>query len=345
MLRGPEGEPGQGRSARARSGGPRRAGDLPSGIVPQPVLLLRGERGAVRAGRNRAWAHYGKPGEIGAGAARGGDRIGIRTARAGPVPQHRRGVGDVGRDPGPVSQDAHPGRPALLREVLLHARRPGLSFVRDRVRPHRRRWSAGTSGIRRRRGSPACKARRFCSTRPRSAGIPSEKAAVRRGAARRVAYDPALARHRQRRLRGCGESHRLRRAARARHRVLGLFVRRGSFRAGDRGGFPGQRRNPGGRVRSGAASRKCGATGRSCATGGSMLTARWWSAGSRERRNTPGAGLPHAGGMGAARGHLARLAAQPRGLAWEVCADSLGLRGDCGAAGARRACAHPDSLR
>ena len=37
----------------------------------------------------------------------------------------------------PLPQDAHPRRPALLRKVLLHARRPGLPGVRDRASPGR----------------------------------------------------------------------------------------------------------------------------------------------------------------------------------------------------------------
>ena len=48
---------------------------------------------------------------------------------------------------GPLPQDAHPRRSALLREVLLHARRSRLPLLRHALRPHRARWSAGTSGI------------------------------------------------------------------------------------------------------------------------------------------------------------------------------------------------------
>ena len=48
-----------------------------------------------------------------------------------------------------VSQDAHPRRPAVLREVLLHARRPRLSRRFDTERERSARWSAGTSGTRR----------------------------------------------------------------------------------------------------------------------------------------------------------------------------------------------------
>ena len=40
-------------------------------------------------------------------------------------------------DRGPLPQDAHPGRPALLREILLRARRPRLPGLRREARPHR----------------------------------------------------------------------------------------------------------------------------------------------------------------------------------------------------------------
>ena len=40
-----------------------------------------------------------------------------------------------------------PGRPALLREVLFHARRPRFSGLRHRRMPESGRSSAGTSGI------------------------------------------------------------------------------------------------------------------------------------------------------------------------------------------------------
>ena len=51
--------------------------------------------------------------------------------------------------------------------------------------------------------------------------------------------------------------------------------------------------------------------------------------------------LPHAGGVGAARGHLDRLAAQSRGLARPLRADPVGLRRDRAQAGRGGACAHP----
>ena len=76
-----------------------------------------------------------------------------------------------GAHPRPLSQDAHSGRSALLREVLFHSRRPGFPQLRYALRPHRRRWSAGTSGIRKARAWRRSAARRFCSIPPPSAGI------------------------------------------------------------------------------------------------------------------------------------------------------------------------------
>ena len=52
-----------------------------------------------------------------------------------------------------------PDDPVLLREVLLHARGPGLQGLRHAVRPRSACSSAGTSGTRRPRGSRRCRAR------------------------------------------------------------------------------------------------------------------------------------------------------------------------------------------
>ncbi len=87
-------------------------------------------------------------------ARRGHRRLALREARRGALSQHR---GDHRRRrhvPRQVPQDAHPGRPALLREVLLHARRSRLPRVADEVRARSASASAGTSGTRRPRGSP-----------------------------------------------------------------------------------------------------------------------------------------------------------------------------------------------
>ncbi len=80
-----------------------------------------------------------------------------------------------GELPREVSQDAHPGRPALLREVLFHAGRSRLSAVADALCARSASAFAGTNGIPRRRGSRRCTARRFFFTRPPSAGIPARR--------------------------------------------------------------------------------------------------------------------------------------------------------------------------
>ena len=51
-----------------------------------------------------------------------------------------------------LPQDAHPRRSALLREVLLHARRPRVPRLRHARAAASARWSAGTSGTPRARG-------------------------------------------------------------------------------------------------------------------------------------------------------------------------------------------------
>ena len=87
---------------------------------------------------------------------------------------------------GPLPQDAHPRRPALLREVLLRPRGPRLPGLRRRSPAASAPSSAGTSGTRRARGSRRCAARPSSSTRPRSAGTRSEKA--EHGASQRSAW-------------------------------------------------------------------------------------------------------------------------------------------------------------
>ncbi len=111
-----------------------------------------------------------------------------RDRRLGVRAPHRRGLSQHGgrhrrrrRAARPLPQDAHPRRPAVFREILLHPRRPGLPLLRHPLRAHRARWSAGTSGIPKRRAWPRWAARRCCSTPPPSAGIPRR----RRNTARR----------------------------------------------------------------------------------------------------------------------------------------------------------------
>ena len=187
-----------------------------------------------------------------------------------------------------VSQDAHPRRPALQREVLLHARR-----LRH-VGSTRSRKSAQASGFRVWKTRYANIGVLICWDQwyPEAARItsllgadilfyptaigwhPAEKAEFGAGAGRRVAHDAARARDRERRVRRVAESRRARgRAGHERHRVLRPLVHRRSVRPAARRGGHGAddaRRD----VRSDASSRRRGATGRSCATAGSTPTRR-----------------------------------------------------------------------
>ena len=141
-------ESGQGRVAHPRGRGQGRADRLRAGTVPLAVFLPRRERRAVRPGRadsrphhrdaSRAW-----PRELGIVIVGS-----VFERRAAGVYHNTALVIDAdGSAAGPLSQDAHPRRSAVLRKVLLHARRPGLPLLRHALRAHRARWSAGTSGI------------------------------------------------------------------------------------------------------------------------------------------------------------------------------------------------------
>ena len=134
----------------------------------------------------------------------------------------------------PLPEDAHPRRPALLREVLLHARRPRLSA--PSTRPPGRIgtlicWDQWYPEGARLTALPG-RGRPLLPDRHRLA--PAGEGGARRRAARRLADDPARPRHRQRRLRGRRQPRRPREAARGRRRarVLGHVLRRRSLRGG-----------------------------------------------------------------------------------------------------------------
>ena len=148
------------------------AGRLPAGAVPLALLLPARGRGAVRPGRDRARAH-----DRGARRGRAKD-AGVavvvplfESARPASTTTPRPCIDADGRAARPVPQDAHPGRPALLREVLLHARRPRAS-ARSTRRPAASArsicWDQWYPGGR--APDRARRARRCCSTRPPSAG-------------------------------------------------------------------------------------------------------------------------------------------------------------------------------
>ena len=135
LRRGPRREPREGgaRAWRRRRGRGARIVCLP-GAVPLALPLPERGRGALRLGRADSRA-------VDRGArARWRRRCGVaivaslfeRRAR-GPLPQHRGDARRRGPHRGALPQDAHPRRPALLREVLLHARRPRLPVARRRA--------------------------------------------------------------------------------------------------------------------------------------------------------------------------------------------------------------------
>ena len=102
------------------------------------------------------------------------------------------------------------------------------------------------------------------------------------------------------------------------HRVLGRVVRERSVRRRAGRGVARPTRRSWSSSATAPTRRTCAATGPSCATAASTPTRRSRSACStHERRpgHARGAGLPHAGGVGAARRHLARLAARAQRLA------------------------------
>ena len=128
------------------------AGRLPARAVPHAVFLPGRGPGAVRPRRADPRADDRGAGRRRAGDGHGRRRLDLRAAGGRGLPQHggrarRRRVA-----PRPLSQDAHPRRPALLREVLFHPRRPRVPGDRHAGRPASARSSAGTSGIPRPRG-------------------------------------------------------------------------------------------------------------------------------------------------------------------------------------------------
>ena len=139
-------------------------------------------------------------GRAGRRARRRDRRLPLREARRGPLPQHRRHHRCRRHVPGQVPEDAHPGRPAVLREVLLHPRRPRLPELGHPLRPDRR---AGLLGPVVPRGRPADRHERrpdpLLPHRHRLA--PGGEGRARRAAAGGVGDHPAEPRHRQRRLR------------------------------------------------------------------------------------------------------------------------------------------------
>ncbi len=195
----------------------------------------------VRSGRTHSrTGHRPDLSDAGEAASHRPDRIAVREARPGRVSQHRRDL-RRGRFPArPLSQDAHSRRPALLRKVLLHARRSRLPRLRHRRRP---RGHAGLLGPvvsgRRAPDRAAGRADAFLSDRDWLASLRESR--VRPVAARRLAHHSTRPRHRQWRVRGGGEScgirnwrHPRQRRARRRPGILGRLFPVRSLRPGHR---------------------------------------------------------------------------------------------------------------
>ena len=168
--------PGSGREPRACRGQGRRGGAgrcgrcLPAGALPVAVLLPEGRRGDLRPRGDRSGPFDAAAGGRGAAGRRRRRRSRLREARARPVSQQR-GRSRYGRsDRRPLSEDAHPRRSGLLREVLLHAGGSRLPGVRYETRPHRHPDLLGSVVSRRARGWRPSREQASSSTRPRSAG-------------------------------------------------------------------------------------------------------------------------------------------------------------------------------
>ena len=131
----PRREPRHGRGPH-RAGRPRRsAGDLPPGARSARATSVRPRTRHTSPWRSPSPAPPPRRSPtLAAGARRGHHRLPLRAPRRGPVPQHGGHHRRRRRDRRALPQDAHPRRPALLREVLLHAGRPRLRGGRDALR-------------------------------------------------------------------------------------------------------------------------------------------------------------------------------------------------------------------
>ncbi len=209
-------------SARAGAARRRRGGadHLHAGAVRVAVLLPVRESRLLRAGRTDPRAVDRRLPAVCEEARRGGRGVALRKARRGAVPQHRGGHRRRRLAARHLPQDAHPRRPALLREVLLHARRYRLPRLEDEVRHHRRAHLLGSVVSRSR---PAHGARRRGDhLLPHGHRLASEgEEALRRGAASVVGSDPAQSRRGQWLLRGRRQSHRPRARGRAQRQARG----------------------------------------------------------------------------------------------------------------------------
>ncbi len=143
------------------------------------------------------------------------DRLALREARERALPQHRRRHRRRRFAARHLPQDAHPGRSALLREILFHARRHRLSRLEHPVRQDRRAHLLGPVVSRSGAADRAARARRSSFIRRPSAGTPRKRpgTAPSSTAPGRRSSAP---RRGQRLLCGRGQPHRPRTARRRR---------------------------------------------------------------------------------------------------------------------------------
>ena len=158
--------------ARARSGGTGRADRVPAGAVPLAIFLPGRGCPPVRSGRAHSRSNHG-----GILAPRWRIRnrrhcLSFRTPGRRRLSQHRGRARRRWQPGGPVSQDAHPRRSALFREVLFHAGRSGLPHFRHALRENRRADLLGPVVSGSGASGGAGRRRRAFSIPPRSAGIP-----------------------------------------------------------------------------------------------------------------------------------------------------------------------------
>ena len=142
------GEPRQGRRPRPRGRARRRASRLPARALPRAVFLPARRHRALRSGRADSRPEHRASGRSCPRRESRRRRFALRAARRrASITTPRSSLHADGSARRRLPQDAHSRRSALLREVLLHARRPRLPGVRHRRSAGSARSSAGTSGI------------------------------------------------------------------------------------------------------------------------------------------------------------------------------------------------------
>ncbi len=87
-------------------------------------------------------------GKLGQGSRRRHRHLPLRAPCSGALPQYGGSDGEGRKHSRKIPQDAHPRRPCLLREVLLHPWRPRIPALYRLPWASSACWFAGTSGIR-----------------------------------------------------------------------------------------------------------------------------------------------------------------------------------------------------